>query len=138
MGAIPREELAQRLRRAFERYEFNVTAEIVWHSKRQWGRVKNISRGGMFIEMLHPPHIGDRVSVLLALNVPLEVECIIRHVVLRSGAGVSLTVPQRAKQRFEALLLALGDGLEPISAGVPTPPQESPRTMVKAAGALSR
>lgn len=137
MGPIPREELAQGLRRTFERYEFNVAAEIAWHSKNQWGRVKNISRSGMFIEMLHPPEVGRRVFVRLALNTPLELECTVRRVAPRSGAGVSLTVPQRAKRRFEALLLALGCGLEPLSASVSIPQQESPRTMVKAAGALN-
>jgi hypothetical protein len=41
---------SNRDRRATPRYQFQVDIEIAWDSKTVWGRVRNISRQGMFIE----------------------------------------------------------------------------------------
>jgi hypothetical protein len=132
--AIPREELFQRLRRSFTRYQFRVQAEMVWQSRRAWGRVVDISRGGMFIGVDNNFRLNATFSVFLALNVPLQLDCRVRRIVPGRGVGVSLTVPRDMKARFDALLLALDFGTDSASTGAPLP-VVAERGMAKAAAA---
>jgi hypothetical protein len=118
---IPREELFDRLRRSFTRYQFRVQAELVWQSRRAWGRVVDISRGGMFIEVDTNFRLNATFSAFLALNVPLQVDCRVRRIVPGRGVGVSLTVPRDMKERFDALLLALAFGTDSASTGASLP-----------------
>src|SRR5260370_29495232 len=60
-------------RRVSPRYQFQVDIEIQWRSQRVWGRVKNISREGMFIELDDVPEPGARFFGNLSLNAPLRV-----------------------------------------------------------------
>jgi hypothetical protein len=120
-SAIPREELFDRLRRSSTRYQFRVQTEIVWQSRRAWGRVVDISRGGMFIEVDTNFRLNSTFSAFLALNVPLQVDCRVRRVVPGRGIGVSLTVPRDMKARFDALLLALAFGTDSASTGAALP-----------------
>lgn len=122
-------------RRRFPRYKFHVDAHIEYESRIRRGRVSNISRGGMFIRMADPPRVNERFSAYLALDTPLRVDCVVRHVVPRLGIGVSLTVPEEQRVRFDALLLALAGGADPASTHVNPPPSESVRTTAKSAGA---
>ena len=132
---IPREELLDRLCRSFKRYRFCVDAELALNSRRIWARVRDISRGGMFIETKHPFRVDQKFYAYLALDNPLALDCRIRRVEEGYGVGVTLSVPSLAKLRFEALLLALAGGANPATAAVKTgrvPPQ-----LTKAVGAGS-
>jgi hypothetical protein len=133
--AIPREELFERLRRASTRYQFRVQAELIWDERRKWGRVVDISRGGMFIEVEDGFRMNASFSVLLSLNVPLRLQCRVRRVVPGRGIGVSLTVPRDMKTRFDALLLALAFGSDAATAGATVPTATSPAGKAKAASA---
>jgi PilZ domain len=133
MEPIDRGELFGRLHREFARYEFHVDAEVAWDSKTVWGRVTNISRRGMFIEIVDPPGVGVRFTVRLALNVPLQFECVVRRVAVNRGIGATLSVGNEAKERFEALLLAIAEGADPASTSVNLPEHEPPRTRIAAA-----
>lgn len=136
MEPIARGELFDRLRRKFARYEFHVSAELAWSTRTRWGRVTNISRGGMFIEMSEPPRVGTRFTVRLALNTPLEVEGIVRRIAPERGIGAAIFVREKERKRFEALLLAIGEGADPAvtATKVPPPPRETPRAMIATAG----
>ncbi len=104
-------------RRAMPRYQFQVDIEITWNSKTVWGRVRNISRGGMFIEVANPPEEGAKFSANLSLNVPLRIIGLVRRATQRYGVGVSFIIPDNADQRrFEALLVALAHGSDPAMA----------------------
>jgi hypothetical protein len=134
MEPIPRRELFNRLRREFARYQFHADAEIVYRSQQSRGRVTDISRGGMFVEVADPPPLGASFIVRIALNVPLQLDCVVRRVVDDRGVGVSLSVGERAKKRFEALLLALSVGEDPAVTSENLPQPKRPRTMAVAAG----
>jgi len=104
-------------RRATPRYQFQVDIEIAWNSKTVWGRVRNISRQGMFIEVDNPPQPGAKFSANLSLNVPLRVIGLVRRTTPRYGIGVSFLIPDQVDQRrFEALLVALAHGWDPAMA----------------------
>ena len=104
-------------RRAMPRYQFQVDIEIAWNSNTVWGRVRNISRGGMFIEVANPPEPGAKFSANLSLNVPLRIIGLVRRTTPRYGIGVSFLIPDQADQRrFEALLVALAHGSDPATA----------------------
>ena len=136
MYRIRHRELSSRSGRVFTRYYFYVDAEIAWRLRTLWGRVSNISRGGMFIEVADPPPLNTSVSVYLALDTPLRLECVVRRVVAGRGIGVTLTVPEEGETRFEGLLLALAGGPEPTETGVRIPRPEPPRAMMAAAAAV--
>ena len=137
MNPIPRKELTRRLRREFARYRFHVAAEIAWQSRKTWGRVTDVSRGGLFVEMSEPPFLGANFVLDLALNLPLRVNCVVRRVVPGLGVGVAMSVPEQSKKRFEALLLALSAGADPAATAASAPRPENPRLKVKAASAKS-
>lgn len=108
------------------RYQFQVDIEIAWRSERVWGRVRNISREGMFIEAADAPELGARFFGNLALNVPLRMIGLVRRTVPRYGIGVSFVIPEQLdKRRFEALLIALAQGSDPTMAGA-NPPHANP------------
>jgi hypothetical protein len=113
-------------RRAAHRYRFYVDVEIDWGSKVLWGRVHDISRTGMFIEIAECPWVSASFTAHLALNVPLSVECVVRRVVPGQGIGVTIAISDRkAKRRFSALLRALQDEAKPATAGadIAEPPE---------------
>jgi PilZ domain len=137
MGPMSRSELSSRLRREAVRYNFHVDAKIVWPSRTRWGRVTNISHTGMFIEITDPPELNANFAVYLAMDTPLRLDCIVRRVVPQRGIGVTLCVPQEAKERFAALLLALAHGSKPMAASACIP-SEQPRAMTATAAASRR
>ena len=143
MSAIPRQELSRRLRRQFARFQFEVNAEVVCESNKEWGRVTDISRTGVFIEMVEPPAVGAEFTAYLALNLPLKLQCVVRRVVPGRGVGVAVTVPPQSRKRFEALLKALLSGADPATtaAKIPQPqppPVTKPTRAVAAAAAAGR
>ncbi len=122
-GSCPRLE-----RCVSARYEFSADIEIEWCSKRLWGRVRNISRSGMFIELSDLPEVNARFFANLALNKPLRIECVVRRVVPGRGIGVSITMSgEEGRTRYEALLVALSLGSGPVAAGVELPPEDEPQ-----------
>lgn len=113
-------------RRASPRYEFQVDIEIEWRSKRVWGKVRNISREGMFIQLDEALELGAKFSGNLSLNVPLRVIGLVRRIVPQYGVGVSFLIQEQVdKRRFEALLIALAHGSDPATTGA-NPPQPKP------------
>jgi hypothetical protein len=103
-------------RRKSVRYEFNVGIEIEWCSKKYWGRVRNLSRHGLFIELPGLPALNAVFSANLALNNPLRIECVVRRTVPGQGIGVTVTLPsQESRRRYEALLQALSLGSENLT-----------------------
>jgi hypothetical protein len=124
-------------RRVSPRYQFQVDIEIQWRSQRVWGRVKNISREGMFIELDDVPEPGARFFGNLSLNAPLRVIGLVRRTVPQYGIGVSFVIPDQVdKRRFEALLIALAQGSGPATTGANTPqakPDEPLRCFAAAA-----
>ena len=101
------------IRRKFARYKFSMTAEIFWQGKKCWGRVTDISHGGMFIEMPDAPCLDASFTARLALNVPLRLDCIVCRVIPNRGIGVTFVVSEKGRKRFNALLLALAAGTDP-------------------------
>jgi hypothetical protein len=92
-------------RRRSARYEFHTEIEIEWCGKKYWGRVRNISRHGMFIAL---PVLNSAFTAYLALNLSLKVECVVTRVVPGQGIGVTVTQSTHlARARYEALLMAL-------------------------------
>src|SRR5258707_3865929 len=98
-------------RRSAARYQFSADIEIEWCAKKVWGRVRNISRNGMFIDLPDQPALNAAFPANLALNEPLRVECVVRRIVPQHGVAVSISIPEeQARKRFAALLFALGPG----------------------------
>lgn len=118
-------------RRAAQRYRFYVDVEIDWGAIVQWGRVHDVSRTGMFIEIAQCSWVNASFTARLALNVPLSVECIVRRIVPGQGIGVTIAFRERqAKKRYNALLRALehepelastGEGIPQVPAPLPEP-----------------
>ncbi len=97
------------------RYCFYADLEIDWGSKALWGRVRDISRKGMFIEIAECPWVNARFSARLALDVPLPVECVVRWIVPGRGIGVTIAFPNsEGVKRFETLLRVLRNEVSPV------------------------
>jgi hypothetical protein len=126
-------------RRASPRYEFQVDIEIERRSKSVWGLVRNISREGMFIELVDAPEPGAKFYANLSLNVPLRVICLVRRTVPQYGIGVSFVIPEQVdKRRFEALLIALACGADPTATGAKAPQAKPDEPLLCFAAAASR
>jgi len=104
------------VRKQFARYTFNVEAEIAWQSRKRYGRVIDISRGGMSTELAERPCLGANFTAFLVLNASLRINRTIHRVSSNRGVGVSLCVRPADRKRFEALPLVLG-GDVPIATG---------------------
>jgi len=137
LSAIPREELSRRLRRGFERFKFTVNAEVAWESQKKWGRVVDVSRSGLFIQMDEPLARGVRFTAYLALNVPLLLNCEVKRIVPGLGVGVAINVPESSKKRFEALLQALSFSSDPAVTAAKASFPNSPRPLARAAVAAT-
>jgi PilZ domain len=100
-------------RRKSARYECSATIEIDGCSKKYWGRVRNISRHGMFIELPDPPVLNAEFSASLALNKPVRIECMVHRTIPGHGIGVTVTASSKeSRLRYESLLRALAVDLE--------------------------
>ena len=89
------------------RYPFDGVLRIEWASAWLEGRVRDISAGGMQVEVASPLWVGASFTAELALDTPLRVDCVVRRVMPGRAMGVSLVVPNEADSaRFEALLTA--------------------------------
>lgn len=114
-------------RRVSPRYRFYADIEINCGSTELWGRVCDISRYGMFIELPDPPELNVWFSARLALNEPLRMNCVVHRIVPGRGIGVAIVIPEEEGQRrFEALLFALAQGSGPAAASANPPPSDEP------------
>lgn len=117
-----------RERRISVRYQFSADIEIEWCSRKIWGRVVNVSRLGMFIQLPNLPVLNAMFTAKLALNEPLQLECVVRRIVPRYGIGVTIAIRgEQDRRRFEALLFALSEGAGPASATASLPPSGAPQ-----------
>lgn len=114
---------AKGVRRSFVRYKFYLDAEIEWQSRKLRGRVTDISREGMFIEIAEAPCQGASFRIYLALNTPLSLNCVVCREVPGRGVGVKFSVPSKNKKRFEALLLVIASGEPPAQTSIKVPEQ---------------
>ena len=95
-------------RRRHPRYAFYGVLRIEWGSTVLEGRVRDISLGGMEVELADPLWVGASFSAELALETPLRVECVVRRVEPGRAMGISIVVRAEADRgRLEALLAAL-------------------------------
>ncbi len=95
-------------RRKSPRYPIEAVLRIEWGSVMLEGHVRDISAGGMRVELVDPLWVGASFAAELALDTPLRVDCVVRRVVPGRAMGVSLAVPNAAdRTRFEALLATL-------------------------------
>jgi hypothetical protein len=98
-----------RERRIAPRYSYDAQLEIEWGSAKLPGRVRDISPGGMFIEMEDPLWLGARFAATWSLEIPLQIECEVRRVEPTRGVGVAFTIPDPAgRERMATLLESLG------------------------------
>jgi PilZ domain len=96
-------------RRAATRNRFYAEIELDWGSKVVIGRVRDLSREGMFIEMDEWPAIGRHFSARLNLGTPLPIQCVVQRIALCQGIGVTFTLAdgEDSRQRLNALLRVL-------------------------------
>jgi hypothetical protein len=86
---------AQIERRRERRFPFDAAVEIEWGSSTVLGRVRDISRGGMFLSSPEPLWIGASFSAKLLIDPPLAVNCTIRRVEPGRGIGVQMSMQQQ-------------------------------------------
>ena len=102
-------------RRAATRYRFCADIEIERGSTILWGKVHDISREGMFIDMAETPglEVHTQFSARLGLD---PIWCVVRRVVPGQGIGVVIVVVGKgARQRFKALLSMLRTANRPVT-----------------------
>ena len=96
-------------RRISTRYPYDANIQIEWGSAVLAGQVRDISTGGMFIEMSEPLWIGARFAAKWASQDPVQIECEVRRVEPGRGMGIAYTIADPAgKGRVMALLESLG------------------------------
>ena len=100
---------AQIERRRERRFPFDATVEIEWGSSTLQGRVRDISRGGMFLTSTESLWIGASFAAKLLIDPPIAVNCTIRRVEPGRGIGVQMSTQ---RQDHEAQLLDLLARLE--------------------------
>ncbi len=93
-------------RRRHPRYPFDGVLRIEWGSAVLEARVRDISAGGMRVDLADPLWVGAGFSAELVLETPLRVECVVRRVEPGRGMGVSLAVPNEADRAQVEVLLA--------------------------------
>ena len=92
-------------KRASLRYKCDGALAIEWGGAMLSGRVRLIGANGMFVEMPNPLWIGAAFSAQLALEKPLQVDCVVRWVKPQQGIGVSIVMrDEEDRKRFAAFL----------------------------------
>jgi len=100
-NSVPR----QSERRRAPRYPFDAVLEMEWGSAVLQGRVRNISAGGMFVELDNPLWVGANFTARLSLDNPLRLDCGVRRVEPGRGMGLAFITPDRENQAQLANLL---------------------------------
>jgi hypothetical protein len=99
---------AQIERRRETRYRFDAAVEIEWGSTTFLGRVRDISRGGMFLTTPETLWIGAGFLAKLLLDPPIHVDCTVRRAEPGRGIGVQMSIPEQGHQaQLQELLTRL-------------------------------
>ncbi len=95
-------------RRHSPRYPLDAELEMEWGSVTLRGNVRDISAGGMFVNLADPLWVGARFAARLVLDEPLRMECSVRRIEPGRGMGLTFAVPEgESKSRITSLLGAL-------------------------------
>jgi hypothetical protein len=90
------------------RYAYKADLEIEWGSARLRGRTRDISANGMFIEAVDTLWVGAGFRALLALERPVEVDCMVKRIEPGRGMGVTVRVAKdQGEDHYRALVAAL-------------------------------
>ena len=89
--------------------DFDITIE--WGAAVLAGSVKEISAGGMFVELEAPLWIGARFAAQLALDKPVALDCVVCRVEPHRGMAVTFAAsPEVGRARITVLLQRLAAG----------------------------
>jgi hypothetical protein len=91
-------------RRWAPRYAFRTELEIEWGSAVLRASTRDISSNGMFIESADPLWVGAGFTAHIGADRPVKVDCFVKRVEPGLGMGVSVTVPEEHRERFQDLL----------------------------------
>jgi PilZ domain-containing protein len=91
-------------RRWAPRYDFRTDLQIEWGSALLRARTRDISSNGMFIESADPLWVGAGFTAHIGADRSVKVDCFVKRVEPGLGMGVSVTVPEEHRQRFQDLL----------------------------------
>lgn len=96
-------------KREARRVNYSIDVEIEWGSSTVHGRTRNLSAGGMFVELANPLWIGAEFSARVKIDgSPVQVQCVVRRVMPELGNGVefadmSAEDRSRLRQLIESL-----------------------------------
>jgi hypothetical protein len=97
--------MRQKTGRRSPRYPFRARLAVEWGSAVLGAEVCDLSREGMFLRIAQPLWVGATFSARMALEEPIEVDCVVRRVVPGHGMGVEfLQVPETTHSRLVSLL----------------------------------
>jgi hypothetical protein len=95
-------------RRQFNRRTCSETLEIEWGSSILTGLVRDIGPQGLFVELSPPLWVGATFFARVALDPPLQLNCVVRRVEPGTGIAVSFELPEESgKAQLERLLASL-------------------------------
>ncbi len=95
-------------RRWAPRYSFRAELEIEWGSAVLRGKTRDISSNGMFIESTDTLWVGAGFTARLALDRPVQINCLVKRVEPGRGMAVAVTVSEEQhQQRYQELLASL-------------------------------
>ena len=93
-------------RRWATRYSFRADLEIEWGSAVLRGRTRDVSSNGMFIESTDTLWVGAGFTACLALERPVQMDCLVKRVEPGNGMAVSVTVSEDQHQQLYQELIA--------------------------------
>ena len=97
------------------RHLLKADVEIEWGSTTLRASVNAIGGTGMFIESNNPLWIGAEFRARVLLELPLEVNCVVRSVVPVVGMGVEFVgLTEKARARVKSLLETPARPQEPV------------------------
>ena len=91
-------------RRWAPRYDYRTDLEIEWGSAVLRARTRDISSNGMFIESTDPLWVGAGFTAHISADRPVKVDCFVKRVEPGLGMGVSVSVAEEHRERFQTLL----------------------------------
>lgn len=105
-GAVNRTE-----RRRAHRFLCDFDIKIEWGAAQLPGVVREISIEGMFVELEAPLWIGARFAAQMALDRPVDLDCVVCRVEPRRGMAVTFVAAQESgRTAISSLLQRLAEG----------------------------
>jgi hypothetical protein len=103
------DERSRRMERRWApRYSFCADLEIEWGSAVLFGKTRDISTNGMFIEAVDTLWVGAGFTARLKLGRPMKVYCSVKRVEPGLGMGVTVTPSESEHQKdYQDLLDSL-------------------------------